>query len=45
MCHHGYEPTNWRKDVESDQEDEESEPSFLNDESDADVELLTDGGD
>jgi len=42
MCH-GYEPNDWRAELET--EDDEEEPSFLNEESDTDVELVTDGGD
>lgn len=52
MCHH-YEPTNWRRDVTDETEDEEAgqlnegatKPSFLNeDASEEDVEIVTDGG-
>jgi hypothetical protein len=44
MCHHGYEPEDWRAEIETEADDEE-EPSFLNEETEAEVELLTDGGD
>lgn len=44
MCHHGYEPEDWRAEIEENTEDEE-EPSFLNEEADTEVELITDGGD
>jgi hypothetical protein len=43
MCHHNYEPSDWREAVE--EHDEEEEPSFLNEDSDVEVELVTDGGD
>jgi len=43
MCHHEYDPADWRIEIEEEHEDEE--PSFLNEESEADVELITDGGD
>lgn len=44
MCHHNYEPSDWREAVEEEHEADEEE-SFLNEESDVDVELVTDGGD
>jgi hypothetical protein len=44
MCHHGYEPSDWRTEVEE-AEEEPEDPSFLNEETDTEVELLTDGGD
>jgi len=44
MCHHGYEPEDWRAEIETETDDEE-EPSFLNEEIETEVELLTDGGD
>jgi hypothetical protein len=43
MCHHGYEPEDWRAEIEENTEEEE--PSFLNEEADTEVELITDGGD
>jgi hypothetical protein len=45
MCHHGYEPEDWRAEIEEHTDDEEEEPSFLNEETETEVELLTDGGD
>ena len=48
MRHHGYDPADWRTKFEEEHEAEEQEdekPSFLNDETETDVELVTDGGD
>jgi len=44
MCHE-FDYHDWARTVESDEEEEEDEPSFLNDEPAEDVEILTDGGD
>jgi len=45
MCHH-YEPSaRYEERLETEADDEEEEPSFLNEDRDAEVELLTDGGD
>lgn len=44
MCH-GYEPNDWRTELEETDEEGPEEPSFLNEESDTEVELVTDGGD
>jgi len=48
MCH-GFDSRDWRIEQEDEPEDEaeeiESDPSFLNDETAEDVEILTDGGD
>jgi hypothetical protein len=41
MCH-GYTP-DWSE-IEAEEEETDEEPEFLNDESDTDVELVTDGG-
>jgi len=48
MCHHEYDPIDWNTELEEEHEAEKQEdgnPSFLNDESETDVELVTDGGD
>jgi len=48
MCHHEYDPIDWPEapEEEHDEEFEEQEtPSFLNEERETDVELVTDGGD
>jgi len=42
MCHE-HIPRDWRSEEET-TEAEESNPSFLNEEADTDVELVTDGG-
>ncbi|MEF8814794.1 MAG: hypothetical protein V5A55_13390 [Halovenus sp.] len=42
MCHE-HIPHDWRSEEET--TEEESDPSFLNEEADTEVELVTDGGD
>jgi len=42
MCHE-HIPHDWRLDEET-ADEEESEPSFMNEEADTEVELITDGG-
>jgi hypothetical protein len=44
MCH-GHGGRRWSRNVESEETEEDDEPSFLNDETAEDVEILTDGGD
>lgn len=39
------EPRDWSMEKQTDTEEEEDTPLFLNEESDAETELLTDGGD
>jgi hypothetical protein len=43
MCH-GYAP-DWNDIETAEREETDEDPEFLNDEGDAEVELLTDGGD
>ena len=47
MCH-GFDSRDWRieqEDERDEPEEVESDPSFLNDETAEDVEIVTDGGD
>jgi hypothetical protein len=46
MCH-GFDSRDWRIEQEDEREDEEveSDPAFLKDETAEDVDILTDGGD
>lgn len=45
MCHHNFDAT-WSRTAEEDEADDEEEtPSFASESTEADVELLTDGGD
>jgi len=53
MCHHGYhsrealedESARKHREADGDADTDEGTPSFLNEERDAEVDLLTDGGD
>jgi hypothetical protein len=45
MCHHNFDAS-WSRTAEEDEtDDEEEKPSFASESTEADVELLTDGGD